>query len=122
MLLLEKSASPPDFPAKPLARATPHLVSLQPRKRLRAFVPNAFAACNALVDMHLVAVPRIEKRVGEAGKRRTMRTASPIVSEMLVREVIVLDHDQPPLERHQPELRRLIVAKRVEMRLFTGAF
>jgi hypothetical protein len=44
MLLLEKSASFRDLPAAPLARAMPHLVSLQPREGLRAFVPGAFAA------------------------------------------------------------------------------
>ena len=99
--------------------------SLHPRGQFRTLVPDALAAAEALVHVQGVALPCIEQGIREAGKPQTMRaTLLPVVGEGFVRELFVFNHGLPPPARHQPGawLRRLIVAKRVEMRPFAGAY
>ena len=96
--------------------------SLQPRERFRAFFPNALAAPDALVHANRVAVPRVQKGMGETGKRCTVRTATPpIMGEGVVRKFADFNHGCHP---SAPPARRgfaMIVAKGVEMRPFAGA-
>ena len=104
-------------------RLPPYPGSLQPRDQFRALVPDAFAAPDALVHANRVAVPGVQKGMGKAGKRCTVRTATPpIMGKGVVRKFADFDHGLPP--RSPPAGRdfAMIVAKRVEMRPFAGAY
>ena len=100
----------------------PYPRSLQSRDQFRAFVPYALAAPDALVHANRVAVPCVQKGMGETGKRCTVRTATPpIMGKGVVRKFADFNHGLLPQCAASP-LRRLIVAKRVEMRPFAGAY
>src|SRR5262245_48039368 len=78
-------------------RLAPYPRSLQPCDRFRAFVPDALAASDALVHANRVAVPRVQKGMGETGKRCTVRTATPpIMGKGVVRKFADFNHGLPP--------------------------
>jgi hypothetical protein len=101
-----------------------HPPSLQPRARLRVFVPNALAAPNALVHPNGVAVSCVEQRMGKARECHATRAATMLVAaESFARNFVDVIHGVPPrAPSSRKRLRAIIVAKRVEMRPFAGAY
>jgi hypothetical protein len=94
------------------------------REQFWVVVPQAFSALKAHVHLHGVAAPGIKDRVSEAGKRPAPRTRpQPAFWRRPNIRYFVVHHGSPPM-RPQPRLRlpeEMMAAKRVKLRLLTGA-